>query len=226
LALSTILLIAALAQSPEPAAAPDAAAVRTGPIETDDEQAAPATSPQSYEPPAARPFELPPTMPGAPVPYLPSANDRIPDAPVTVENYHRSYEGPMDGTERAYQAGIKRNFDAQQVRMGPLDGAWTVRGSNGAAILGLVLVDPGRPDSEIEGAWRSLATRPGGARSGFLLGVSREGQTLVIRWYPSDDTGNMTVMRLKPGHDGRWSGSLLIGDVEAPVTMVRAAPVS
>jgi hypothetical protein len=91
-------------------------------------------------------------MPGAPVPYLPSANDRIPDAPVTVENYHRSYEGPMDGTERAYQAGIKRNFDAQQVRMGPLDGAWTVRGSNGAAISRMV---------ESAKAWASQVNLPG-----------------------------------------------------------------
>ena len=66
-----------------------------------------------------------------------------------------------------------------------------------------------------------MGARPGAARSGFLVSVGREGQALVIRWYDREDTGNLSVMRLLPGADGRWSGSVQSRDVEYPVTMGR-----
>lgn len=234
-----IVLIAALAQSPVQApaespdhvAAPDEAQATAAPVpapadrDDDDEDLAPPTpsAPLPYQPPSVRPFEMPADLPSAPVPY--AVDENIPDAPVTVEAYRRSYEGPPDGLERAYQAGIKRNFDAQQVRMGPLDGAWTVRTQGGAAFMALMLNDPGRADQEVEGAWRSLGVHGGQKRSGFLLSVGREGQTLVVRWYPSDDTGNITIMRLNPTSDGRWTGQVRAGDVEFPVSMARAPQV-
>lgn len=230
-----IVLIAALAQSPaQPparAASPDeaqatGAVAAPAPADADDEDdlAPPTpTAPLPYEAPSVRPFEMTGGLPTAPVPY--AVDENIPDAPVTVDAYHRSYEGPPDGLERAYQAGIKRSFDAQQVRMGPLDGPWLVRTQGGAAFMALMLADQGRADQEIEGAWRSLANRPGQGHSGFLLSVGREGQTLVVRWYPSDDTGNITVMRLNPTSDGRWTGQVRAGDVEFPVTMARAPQV-
>jgi hypothetical protein len=222
--LPVLALIATLADPPGGGNAPQAdAAVATAPpqTDTDDDDIAPPTpdAPQPYQPPAVRPFEMSTGLPGAPVPY--TVDENIPDAPVTVEAYRRSYEGPPDTVERAYQAGIKRNFDAQQVRMGPLDGAWTVRTQGGAGFMALMLADPGRADQEIEGAWRSLSSRGGQKRSGFLLSIGKEGQSLVLRWYPSDDTGNITVMRLNPTPDGHWSGDVRAGDVEFPVTMAR-----
>lgn len=87
--------------------------------------------------------------------------------------------------------------------------------------MALMLSDSGRADQEIEGAWRSLGARGGGRHSGFLLSVSREGRTLVLRWYASDETGNITVMRLNPTSDGKWVGEVRAGDVEFPVTMQR-----
>lgn len=220
------LLIAALAQAPEGGSSPSQAdgATRSAPTPGDEgEELVPPTpsAPLPYETPSVRPFEMNATVPTSPVPYAPGANDHIPDAPVTVDAYRHSYEGPLSSVEKAYEAGVKRSFDAQQVRMGPLDGAWTVRTQSGAPFLALMLADRGRADSEIEGAWRALGGRAGPRRSGFLLSVSREGQTLVVRWYPSDDTGNIDVMRLNPAPDGRWVGQVRVQDVEFPVTMVR-----
>ena len=216
-----VLMMALAAQDPiqdsvrDPEAASEAVTTAPPPAEAP----APPTQPQPYQPPSVRPFEMPATLPDEPVPYSPSANDRIPDQPVTLDAYRRSYEGAPDARERTYDAGVKRNFDAQQVRMGPLDGPWTVRSQTGAPLMLLMLHDPGR--GEIEGAWRLAGGRAGAARSGFLVSVSREGQHLVIRWYDRDDTGNMSVMRLLPGADGRWSGTVQSRDVEYPVTMGR-----
>lgn len=219
-----LILIAALAAPPEGAGASDLnAAVVTAPGDTDEEDLVPPTpsAPLPYQPASVRPFEPPAALPSAPVPYS-TVNDNIPAAPVAVEAYRRSYEGPPDGGERAYDSGIRRNFDAQQVRMGPLDGAWTVRTQGGAGFMALQLSDSGRAGGEVEGAWRTLSQRPGQKRSGFLLSVAREGQSLVMRWYPTDDTGNITVMRLNPTPDGHWNGEVRAGDVEFPVSMVRA----
>lgn len=216
-----VLMMALAAQDPagpSPAGEPVATAP---PAEAADPAPPTPSAPQPYQPPSVRPFEMPDTAPDSPVPYSPSANDRIPDKPVTLEAYRRSYEGPPDARERVFDAGVKRNFDAQQVRMGPLDGPWVVRSRTGAPVMYVMLHDPGRPDAEIEGAWRLAGGRSGNARSGFLVSVAREGQTLVIRWYDRDDTGNMSVMRLLPGADGRWSGTVQSRDVEYPVTMGR-----
>jgi len=228
-AVPALVLLLALAQGPEAspaAAAPDAAAdapTATAPADNDEAEAAPPTptAPIPYQPPSIRPFEMPATMPDAPLPYAPSANDRVPEKPVGLEAYRRSYEGPPDSRELAYEAGVQRNFNAQQVRMGPLDGAWTVRTRTGAAFMSLQLHDPGRPNSEIEGAWRRSAGRPDARRSGYLVSAAREGEYLVLRWYDREDTGNLTVMRLLPGADGRWTGVIQDRDVEIPVTMGR-----
>lgn len=224
-----LLLIATLAQAPEGAAASgqdagaDPGPASTAPARAPGEELVPPTpsAPLPYETRSVRPFEMTATVPPVPVPHAPGANDHIPDAPVTVDAYRHSYEGPPSSVEKAYEAGVKRNFDAQQVRMGPMDGSWMVRTRSGAPFMALMLADRGRADSEIEGAWRSLGGRPGSSRSGFLLSVGREGQTLVVRWYPSDDTGNINIMRLNPAPDGRWSGSVTARDVEFPVTMTR-----
>jgi hypothetical protein len=230
---SVIALIAALAGAPDapaaggaPVALPTALPASQVPAtdtDDDDEDAAPPTpsAPVPYQVPGVRPYEPPASMPASPQPYSPSANDRIPSAPVTVEAYQRSYETPPDATERNYQAGIQRNFDAQQVRMGPLDGGWTVRTESGAGFMALMLSDSGRADQEVEGAWRTLGARAGQKPSGFLLSVARVGRALVVRWYPSDETGNINIMRLNPTADGKWTGVVRAGDVEFPVVMSR-----
>lgn len=223
---SVITVLIALAQAAEPpvqAATPAAPAEPPAPAESAEADPAPPTplAPIPYEPPGVRPFEPTEATPSEPVPYLPGANDRIPAAPVTLEAYRRSYEAPPDARELAYEAGVRRNADAQQARFGPLDGSWTVRTQAGVPLMMLVLVDRGQPGGEIEGAWRQHGTRPGLGRSGLLLSVGRESEALVLRWYPNENTGNISSMRLIRGPDGVWTGAVQSGDREFPVTMSR-----
>ena len=215
--LSLLPLLMLLAQAPDqpvqppPAAAAEVEATSGLPV-----------GPQAYEPPAVRPFEMPepPALtPDAPVPYGASALDRVPAAPVKVEAYRRSYEAAPDAREQLYEAGIRRNFDAAQSRMGPLDGLWTVRAENGAPVFSVLLSDPGRPDAEIEGAWRTLGPTP---KSGFILSVGREGERLVVRWYDREGSGEPAVMRLVPAPGGGWRGALQSRDRQIPVTMGRS----
>jgi len=207
------LLIALLAQDGAASTAPAEPAPAEAPAPTP-------AAPLPYEPPAVRPFEMPLSTPSEPVPYSPGALDRIPEKPVTVEAYRRDYEAPPDAREQVYQAGVRRNFDAQQSRMGPLDGQWTVRTETGQGFMSLVIVDTGRPDAEISGAWRSLGGR---SATGFLLSVAKEGEFLVVRWYERDTTGELTIMRLRQSPDGRWTGTVRSRDREVPVTMTRGA---
>ena len=215
MSLSALFLLAALTQDP-------GASVTTAPASEEEGPAVTPSAPQPYTslpggPPPVRPFEMPAGTPGAPIPYAPGALDRIPAAPVPVERYRRSYEAAPDSLELLYQAGIQRNFDAQQVRMGPLDGQWTVRTEAGSAMLSLMLNDPGA-GSELEGAWRQLGPR---SKTGLLLSVSREGEALVVSWYDREGSGDPSIMRLRPQPGGGWRGTVRSRDVEYPVTMSR-----
>ena len=213
--IAVLIALAQAAEAPPPSTAPSPtpAAAEPSPPTPD--------APVPYELPGVRPFEMPEALPSEPVPYLPGAGDRLPATPVTVDAYRRSYEAPPDGRELAYDAGVRRNFDAQQARLGPLDGQWIVRSEAGAPLMMLVLVDRGREGDELEGAWRQYGARPGLGRSGVLLSVRRESEALVLRWYPNDTTGNISSMRLVRGPDGAWKGAVQAGDREFPVTMRR-----
>lgn len=216
MSLSVLLLLAALTQDPGAPVATAPASEEEGPAVVTPSAPQPYTS-LPGAPPSVRPFEMPAVTPDAPIPYAPGALDRIPAAPVTVESYRRSYEAAPDSLEQIYQAGIQRNFDAQQVRMGPLDGQWTVRTEAGSAMLSLLLNDAGA-GSELEGAWRLLGPR---SKTGLLLSVSREGEALVVSWYDRDGSGDPAVMRLRPQPGGGWRGTVRSRDVEYPVTMSR-----
>lgn len=220
-----VALLLTLFQAAEPVAT--APATTTPPTSAETEPAPPTPSaPVPYsapaEPPSVRPFEMPLSTPSAPVPYVPGALDRVPDKPVTLESYRRDYEAPADWREQVYQAGVRRNFDAQQARMGALDGPWTVKTLAGADFMALVIHDPGRPDAEVQGAWRGLGR---GGTSGLLLSIRRESEQLVVRWYDKETTGEPTIMRLRQSPDGRWTGTVRSRDVEVPVTMTRGAPI-
>jgi len=226
--LVAVLLLAALTQDPGapvatgPAAAPAPTPAPAASTEEDGSTPATPSAPQPYDgvsgaPQAVRPFEMPAATPAAPIPYGSAALDRIPTAPVEVEDYRRSYEAAPDALEQLYQAGIQRTFDAQQVRMGPLDGQWTVRTEAGSAMLSLLINDAG-PGSDLEGAWRQLGPR---SKTGLLLSVSREGEALVVSWYDREGSGDPAVMRLRPQPGGAWRGTVRSRDIEYPVTMSR-----
>ena len=229
MSLLVFLALSALAQDPEAAVtagpAPESAVAASATAVEEEGEAAPPTpsAPVPYQAPAypassVRPFEMPSSAtPDGPVPYGPGET-RTPAAPVTVDSYRRNYEGPLDGREQLYEAGVRRNFDAQQVRMGLLDGAWTVRTASGATLITLILNDAGRAEVPLEGAWRQPGA-PG--RSGFLVSASREGEALVIRWEDRPGSGDPATMRLQPQPNGVWRGVVRTRDVEYPVTMSR-----
>lgn len=172
-----------------------------------------------YQPSSIRPFEMPRTAPAATEP-APGVLDRIPDRPVLLDQYTRSYEADPDARERFYQSGVQRNFDLQQSRMGALDGAWTVRTATGAPFMTLMLNDTGRPGLEIEGAWRRVApAAPLG--SGLLMSVRREGEQLVVLWIDRSGETEPAALRLTPQGADRWTGTLTRQGAATPVTMGR-----
>ena len=63
--------------------------------------------------PTVRPFQMPTMTPIAPVPYAPPA-PQVASAPVPVDQYRRSYEGPKDANEQYYARGVAGAFQAEQ----------------------------------------------------------------------------------------------------------------
>jgi hypothetical protein len=228
----TLLLIAALGLSdplpaPPPAAAtttqaPPATPARTPPPQTPPPPPPPAatvsTEPQDVlEPaPGVRPFE----MPAAPAIDAAEAAPPPPTAaPVRVEDYHRSYEGPKDPTQASYESGVRGAFAADQALRGALDGEWTVATAAGAPILSLLIADSGRPGDPLGGAWRDLAKPPGPDASGLINQVTREAGSLVVRIRAGE--ANATVLRLTPLAPGRYRGEWQDQGGVRPVVMDR-----
>ena len=108
-----------------------------------------------YAPPPVRPFE-PPSSFGRVTAEVSGGGDTRrppPVAPVAVENYSRSYEYAPSTADNAYDRGVDNAEAAMDARMGPLDGLWSLRDTEGRMILQLALSDrgDGRP---LEGAFR------------------------------------------------------------------------
>jgi hypothetical protein len=210
---ATITIPSAQAASPappQPAGAPPVPppAVSTSPLDQLEPQ------------PSVRPFEMPATAHNGPVPY--AAADADVKAPVKVEDYHRSYEGPKDSTEAYYDAGVKGAFAADQALRGRLDGIWVVSAADGSPLLSLVISDPGGTEPQLGGAWRDLSRAPGPDSSGLIDQAFREGQGVVLRIRLSEASPALTL-RLQPSTDGRWRGEILDGGKTRPVVMDRKA---
>jgi hypothetical protein len=209
----TPTLIIALFLAGQTPAAPDPDEAGDTALVTQESTQDPALSsvPVPYRPPV-RPFEMPASVPVAPVPY--GAAPRAIPAPVQVEQYQRSYEGPQNEVERYYERGVKAAFDTKQSIMGPLDGEWRVKAITGQSVLTLLLNDPG--NGLVDGAW--LDTRAGsGGTTGLLDSASREGVSLVVRF---DDKGAPTTIRLRP--DGVvWRGDMEVRGTTSAVVMSR-----
>jgi hypothetical protein len=163
---------------------------------------------------------MPAAPPTAPIPY--AAADADVKAPVKVEQYHRSYEGPKDSVEAYYDAGVQGAFAAEQALHGALDGMWVVSAADGAPLLSLVIADPGGPDARIGGAWRDLSPARGADATGLIDQMAREGEALVVRIRLREDAPALTL-RLTPSADGRWRGQLMDGGKARPVVMDRKA---
>jgi hypothetical protein len=159
------------------------------------------------QPSTVRPFEMPVAAPPGPVPYADASDAKI---PVKVEDYHRSYEGPENAVEAYYDAGVRRAFEAEQALCGALDGMWTLTGADGAPLMQLAISDPGEGRGAAGGAWRDLSRANDPDATGLIDAVTREGRVIVIRMTLRAG-GPAVTLRLTPGAEGRWRGTLAGG---------------
>lgn len=103
-----------------------------------------------YAPPAPeRPavVSLPPTYtpPPPPAPRRPLLS-----APVTIDEYDKTPEGPLNAVERSYESRLRSSFASAQGMQGPMDGAWVLRARSGETLYSFLLVDKG--GGTLEGA--------------------------------------------------------------------------
>lgn len=196
------------ATSPAPAASPSVS------------PAAPSYAPPPAPAPAARPAPPPPAYaPYTPPPYAPPVSRRPQlTAPVTVDEYDKTPEAPLNAAELGYESRLRSSFASAQGMQGPMDGAWVLRARSGETLYSFLLVDKG--GGTLEGAWRDPRRRGARDASGFLVDIQRVGAQVTASFYPRPGAGVVTMM-LKPGAGGEWSGDLLEGRERTEVTLRR-----
>ncbi|WP_374453655.1 hypothetical protein [Phenylobacterium sp.] len=174
-------------------------------------------SPAPAPPPAERPavVSLPPAY--APPPPPVSRRPRL-TAPVTVDEYDKTPEAPLNAVELGYESRLRSSFASAQGMQGPMDGAWVLRTRSGETLYSFLLVDKG--GGTLEGAWRDPRRRGSPDASGFLVEIQRVGSQVTASFYPRPGAGVATLM-LNPVSGGEWSGDLLEGRDRTAVTLRR-----
>ena len=196
---------APLAPTPAPTPAPTTAAP---------------TYPYAPAPPAPPPIERPAavSMPPAYAPPPPAPRRPLLSGPVTIDEYDKTPEGPLNAVERSYESRLRSSFASAQGMQGPMDGAWVLRARSGETLYSFLLVDKG--GGTLEGAWRDPRRRGTPEGSGFLVDIQRIGTQVTASFYPRPGGGIATLM-LNPGPGGEWSGDLLEGRDRTAVTLRR-----
>ncbi len=123
---------------------------------------------------------------------------------------------------------IKAAYASAEKAQGPLDGRWRLSGGDGVALFDFVLADTGgTPASKaatdaatIEGAWRDLRREGGVGGSGVIESVTHVADRVEIRFHQADPA-SPTVLTLRAGAEGVWSGDMVEGGVRRPVVMSR-----
>ncbi|WGU40079.1 hypothetical protein [Phenylobacterium sp. NIBR 498073] len=174
-------------------------------------------SPAPAPPPAERlaVVSLPPAY--APPPPPVSRRPRL-TAPVTVDEYDKTPEAPLNAVELGYESRLRSSFASAQGMQGPMDGAWVLRTRSGETLYSFLLVDKG--GGTLEGAWRDPRRRGSPDASGFLVDIQRVGSQVTASFYPRPGAGVATLM-LNPVSGGEWSGDLLEGRDRTAVTLRR-----
>ncbi len=230
--------IGALLDQPPPA--PEAAPAVAAPpdLETADALSAeppPAPTPPAYTPPpvnhapptpqASEPFPYrsspvgpPPTVVRPPMVYAPPPPRPELAAPTYVDETGRSPEAPPNSLDMSYEARLRSSSASAQGLQGPLDGAWTLRSREGAALYSLQLVDNGL--APLEGAWRDPRRRGSTDSSGFVSAIQRIGGELIVSFYPRPGAGVATLV-LNAAPDGSWIGRLEEGGQRRAVVLRR-----
>jgi hypothetical protein len=161
-----------------------------------------------YQPPEVRPFE-PPSAFGREVAEGDGGAERGRrplTAAVPVDRYSRTYEPAPTNGEVAYRRGVE-SAEAERDRLsGPLDGSWTVRAADGAALLRLTLSDSA--DGFVEGAWAE------GRRVSPIRSADAGEPAARL------DLDDHTALELERSTDG-WRGRLIRDGRSQAVTMIR-----
>ena len=174
-------------------------------------------SPAPAPPPAERPAVV--SLPPAYAPPPPPASRRpLLTAPVTVDEYDKTPEAPLNAVELGYESRLRSSFASAQGMQGPMDGAWVLRTRSGETLYSFLLVDKG--GGTLEGAWRDPRRRGSPDASGFLVEIQRVGSQVTASFYPRPGAGVATLM-LNPVSGGEWSGDLLEGRDRTAVTLRR-----
>lgn len=171
--------------------------------------------PSPYQPPAT---VAAPIAPRPPQVYAPPPPRQELTAPTYVDQTGLSPEAPLTSVDLGYEARLRSSSASAQGLQGPLDGAWTLRGREGAALYSLQLVDTGL--APLEGAWRDPRRRGSTDSSGFLSAIQRTGGELVVSFYPRPGAGVATLV-LNAAADGSWTGRLEEGGERRAVVLRR-----
>ena len=98
------------------------------------------------------------SLPPAYAPPPPPASRRpLLTAPVTVDEYDKTPEAPLNAVELGYESRLRSSFASAQGMQGPMDGAWVLRTRSGETLYSFLLVDKG--GGTLEGAWRDPRRR-------------------------------------------------------------------
>ena len=178
--------------------------------------AASPTSQERYSGPPVRPYEPSWDTPAAEGDAY-TATRRALEAPTVLDAYDGTYEVTPSDAEVIYQQGVTSAAMRANALMGPLDGRWRVTGSDGAAVLELLMMDGG-DGALVEGAWREPAA-PDGAltsrRLGALSLIVRSGDSLTIDVEDPDGQARLNLERDGAG----WRGTMERNGVATPVVM-------
>lgn len=163
-------------------------------------------------PPAAYPYSPPP-----PLSYAPPPRPALTE-PVNIDDHGKSPEAPLNTVEQGYENRLRSSFASAQGMQGPLDGAWVLRAGSGQTLYSLLLVDKGL--GSLEGAWRDPRRKGATDASGFLADISRIGDQVTASFYARPGA-SPSLLTLKPGVGGAWSGELAEGGTRTAVTLRR-----
>jgi hypothetical protein len=124
-----------------------------------------------------------------------------------------------DASDAAIDQRIRASAEAAESLQGPLDGAWTLVGADGAAIYAFQFVD--KPTGEQpEGVWRDLRRPRVPGDIGLVDMMVRNGGALNLSFIAADGAPPVMIV-LRTGADGVWSGQLTEAGKTTTVTLRR-----
>ncbi len=139
---------------------------------------------------------------------------------VSVDAYHRDYEGAKTDSEQRFDSGIWSAYNARENQTGPMEGSWVISDGSGQKLVGLELRND---DGRLDGAWRSMQAGYGMNASGFVSDIELTGRDMEVNYFAGNQR-SPTIVRLHKDADGQWRGSLMdIAGNKTPVMFSRVS---